>query len=96
VSSATQPEGIALPDDGTALYVAGEPNEYFRFALQPATSRSGEGTNVGIAVALSRPLSGTTSVDYVISSARAVATRVSSKRLGMNLMQSSTVMRAIW
>jgi uncharacterized protein YjiK len=66
--TATQPEGITLSADMSELYVVGEPNEYFRYKLQPQSDSGQEGASFDMTVQLSWQWTNTVSVEYAITS----------------------------
>ena len=66
--TANQPEGITLSTDMSEIYVVGEPNEYFRYALGPQTDSGPEGTPFEMTVQLSWEWTNTVSVEYAITS----------------------------
>jgi len=68
----SQPEGVALSADGTELHIVSEPARYYRYRREGLGSRSIEGTNVAITVALTSPWTNDVSVGYTINSGSAV------------------------
>lgn len=64
----TQPEGIAVSDAGTEVYICGEPNEYYRYTVGPLRADAAEGTAIDLPVDLNTAPTGSVSVGYTISS----------------------------